>query len=103
TFGDTHGAPPTGVYVIQNTPGSSTTAASGTILQFSSAATGVATPVATIANLNVTSLGFLAVDATGDIYTTAAEGTTGSSILEFPVDASNNAQPTRSIPFNATT
>jgi hypothetical protein len=103
TFGDTHGAPPTGVYVIQNTPGSSTTAASGTILQFSSSATGVATPVSTIANLDVTSLGFLAVDATGDIYTTAAEGTTGSSILEFPVDSSNNAQPTRSIPFNATT
>lgn len=104
TFGDTHGAPSTGVYVIQNTPASgTTTAATGTILQFSSTASGVATPVSTIANLNVTSLGFLAVDATGDIYTTAVEGTTGSSILEFPVDSSNNAQPTRSIPFNATT
>jgi sugar lactone lactonase YvrE len=109
TFGDTHGAPPTGVYVIQNTPASgTTTAASGTILQFSSAATGVATPVSTIANLNVTSLNFLAVDATGNIYTTASEtatdgGTASSSLIEFPVDSSNNAQPTRSIPFNATT
>jgi hypothetical protein len=103
TFGNTHGAPSTGVYVIQNTPATTTTAATGTIIQFSSAASGVATPVSTIANLNVTSLGFLAVDATGDIYTAAVEGTTGSSILEFPVDSSNNAQPTRAIPFNATT
>ena len=103
TFGDTNGAPSTGVYVIQNTPSTTTTAATGTILQFSSAASGVATPVSTIANLNVTSLGFLAVDATGDIYTAAVEGTAGSSILEFPVDSSNNAQPTRTIPFNDTT
>ncbi len=102
TFGDTHGAPSTGVYVIQNTPAADT-AAAGTILQFSTAASGAATPTATIANLNVTSLGFLAVDGTGDIYTTATEGTTGTSILEFPVTSSNNAQPTRSIPFNATT
>ena len=79
------------------------TAATGTILQFSTSASGAATPVSTIANLNVTSLGFLAVDATGNIYTSATEGTTGTSLLEFPVDSSNNAQPTRSIPFNATT
>jgi hypothetical protein len=106
TFGDTHGAPSTGVYVIQNTPASTTgttTAATGTILQFSTSASGAATPVSTIANLNVTSLAFLAVDGTGDIYTSATEGTTGTSLLEFPVDSSNNAQPTRSIPFNTTT
>ena len=103
TFGDTNGAPSTGVYVIQNTPATTTTAATGTILQFSTSATGAATPDSTIANLKVTSLGFLAVDGTGDIYTSATEGTTGTSILEFPVDSSNNAQPTRSIPFNTTT
>ncbi|MGA8939977.1 MAG: hypothetical protein WB439_12515 [Acidobacteriaceae bacterium] len=105
TFGDTNGAPSTGVYVIQNTPATTTpaAAATGTILQFSTDASGAATPVSTIANLNVTSLGFLAVDGTGNIYTAATEGTTGSTILEFPVDSSNNAQPTRSIPFNATT
>ncbi|MGA7157067.1 MAG: hypothetical protein WBY53_09485 [Acidobacteriaceae bacterium] len=105
TFGDTNGAPSTGVYVIQNTPATTTPAAAakGTILQFSTAATGTATPVSTIANLNVTSLAFLAVDGTGDIYSAATEGTTGSDILEFPVDSSNNAQPTRSIPFNTTT
>jgi hypothetical protein len=104
TFGDTNGAPSTGVYVIQNTPASGTaTAATGTILQFSTSASGTTTPVSTIANLNVTSLAFLAVDGTGDIYTSATEGTTGTSLLEFPVDSSNNAQPTRSIPFNTTT
>jgi hypothetical protein len=112
TYGDTNGAPSTGVYVIQNTPApssgsiakvTSTTTATGTILQFSTSASGAATPVSTIANLNVTSLAFLAVDGTGDIYTTATEGTTGTSILEFPVNSSNNAQPTRSIPFNTTT
>ena len=106
TYGNTHGAPSTGVYVIQNTPASTTgttTAATGTILQFSTAASGAATPVSTIANLNVTSLAFLAVDGTGDIYASATEGTTGASLLEFPVDSSNNAQPTRSIPFNTTT
>jgi hypothetical protein len=103
TFGDTNGAPSTGVYVIQNTPATTTAVATGTILQFPTSAAGTATPVSTIANLNVTSLAFLAVDGTGDIYTSATEGTTGTSILEFPVDSSNNAQPTRSIPFNTTT
>jgi hypothetical protein len=112
TFGDTNGAPTTGVYVIQNTPppasssiakATSPAATTGTILQFSTSASGASTPVSTIANLNVTSLAYLAVDGTGDIYTTAAEGTTGSSVLEFPVNSSNNAQPTRSIPFNTTT
>ncbi|HSY36385.1 MAG TPA: hypothetical protein VK814_11595 [Acidobacteriaceae bacterium] len=113
TFGDTNGAPSTGVYVIQNTPApasssiakatSTTPATTGTILQFSTSASGAATPVSTIANLNVTSLAFLAVDGMGDIYTAATEGTTGTSVLEFPVNSSNNAQPTRGIPFNTTT
>ena len=112
TFGNTNGAPTTGVYVIQNSPApasgsiakaTSTSAATGTILQFSTSASGASSPVSTIANLNVTSLAYLAVDATGNIYTTATEGTTGSSVLEFPVNSSNNAQPTRGIPFNATT
>ncbi len=106
TFGDTNGAPSTGVYVVQNTPAPATgtsTKATGTILQFSTSASGASTPVSTIANLNVTSLAFLAVDGTGDIYTSATEGTTGTSILEFPVNSSNNAQPTRGIPFNTTT
>ena len=86
TFGDTNGAPSTGVYVIQNTPApssgsaakatSTTAAGTGTILQFSTSASGAATPVSTIANLNVTSLAFLAVDGTGDIYTAATDGTT---------------------------
>ena len=113
TFGDTNGAPSTGVYVIQNSPApatgsaakatTATTAATGTILQFSTSASGAATPVSIIANLNVTSLAFLAVDGTGDIYTAATEGTTGNSILEVPVNSSNNAQPIRGIPFNTTT
>jgi hypothetical protein len=104
TFGNTHGAPSSGVYVIQNTPASgTTTAATGIILQFPTTATGATAPVSTIANLNVTSLNFLAVDGLGDIYTSATEGTTGTSLLEFPVTSSNNAQPTRTIPFNATT
>jgi len=103
TYGDTHSAPSTGVYVIQDTPASGTAVATGTILQFSTTASGATTPVSTIANLNATSLGFLAVDGTGDIYTTAAEAKTGTSIVEFPVTSSNNAQPSRSIPFNATT
>jgi hypothetical protein len=111
TYGNTHAAPTTGVYVIQNTAAASTsggsatttTGATGTILQFDTAATGAATPVSTIANLDVTSLGFLAVDGFGDIYTSAIEGTAGASILEFPVTSSNNAQPTRAIPFNTTT
>jgi hypothetical protein len=103
TFGKTTGAPANGIYVIQNAAASGTLAASGSVLQFSSTATGAAAPTATIANLDVTSLGFLAVDGTGNIYTAATEGTTGTSLLEFPVGSQNNAQPTRSIPFNATT
>jgi hypothetical protein len=103
TFGKTSGAPANGIYVIQNTAASGTVAASGSVLQFSSTATGTASPTATIANLNVTSLGFLAVDGTGNMYTAATQGTTGISLFEFPVGSQNNAQPTRSIPFNATT
>ncbi len=103
TFGNTHGAPSVGVYVIQNNAASGSTAASGQILQFSTSSSGVTAPLSTIANLNVTSLAYLAVDGDGDIYTGATEGSSGSSIVEFPVDSSNNAQPIRSIPFNSTT
>jgi hypothetical protein len=104
TYGHTTGAPTNGVFVIQNTPASgTTTAASGSVLEFSPTASGAAAPVATIANLNVTSLGFLAVDATGNVYTAATEGSTGTSLVEFPVGSQNNAQPIRSIPFNSTT
>jgi hypothetical protein len=104
TYGHTTGAPANGVFVIQNTPASgTTTAASGSILEFSASASGASSPVATIANLNVTSLGFLAIDGTGNVYTAATEGTAGTSLVEFPVGSQNNAQPTRSIPFNSTT
>jgi hypothetical protein len=104
TYGHTTGAPANGVFVIQNTPASdTTTVASGSILEFSSSASGDSSPVATIANLNVTSLGFLSVDGTGNVYTAATEGTSGTSLVEFPVGSQNNAQPTRSIPFNSTT
>ena len=103
TYGNTTGAPATGVYVLQNTAATGTTAASGSVLQFSSTASGVATPVATIQNLNVTSLSLLAIDGTGNLYTAATQGTTGTSLVEFPTGSQNNAQPTRSIPFNTTT
>ncbi len=103
TYGITSGAPATGIYVIQNTPAAGTTVASGSVLQFSSTASGAAAPVSTITNLNVTSLGFLAIDGTGNLYTAATQGTTGTSLVEFPVGSQNNAPPTRSIPFNTTT
>jgi|GEM_PF-2490242 len=103
TYGNTSGAPATGVYVIQNHAASGTTAASASVLQFSSTASGAATPVSAITNLNVTSLGFLAIDGTGNLYTAATQGTTGTSLVEFPVGSQNNAQPIRSIPFNTTT
>ena len=104
TFGHTTGAPANGVFVIQNTPANGTsTAAAGSILEFSANASGASSPVATIANLNVTSLGFLAADGTGNVYTAATEGTAGTSLIEFPVGSQNNAQPIRSIPFNGTT
>ena len=103
TYGKTTGAPATGVYVIQDTAASGTTAASGSVLQFSASATGVATPVSSITNTNVTSLALLATDGLGDLYTTSTEGTVGSSLIEYPAGSTNNAQPIRSIPFNTTT
>ena len=102
TYGHTTGAPENGVFVIQNTPAGDTTAASGSILEFSASASGASSPIATIANLNVTSLGFLAVDGTGNVYTAATEGTAGTSLVEFPVGSQNNAQPIASIPFDTT-
>ena len=103
TYGKTTGAPATGVYVIQDTAASGTTAASGSVLHFSASAAGAATPGSTIANTNVTSLAFLATDKLGNLYTTSTQGTAGTSLIEYPAGSTNNAQPIRSIPFNATT
>ena len=103
TFGNIHAAPAVGVYVIQNNAASGSTAASGEILQFSTSSSGVTAPLSTIDNSKTTSLAYLAVDGYGDIYTSAAEGSRGSAILEFPVGSSNNAQPIGDIPFNSTT
>ncbi len=109
TYGNTTGAPGIGVYVIQNTAATSTSPASASILEFSTSATGTATPISTIANPGVSSLAFLAVDGTGNLYTstttttTATPSTSATSILEYPMGSQNNAQPTRSIPFNTTT
>lgn len=109
TYGNTTGAPGTGVYVIQNTAATSTSSASASVLEFSTSASGTATPIATIANPGVTSFAFLAVDATGNVYTaattttTATPSTSATSIVEYPMGSQNNAQPTRSIPFNTTT
>jgi hypothetical protein len=103
TYGNTTGVPATGVYVIQNTPVSGTTAASASVLEFSPSASGAATPIATIANTGVTALAFLAVDGYGNLYTTASQGTTGTSLIEYLAGSSNNTQPIRSLPFNTTT
>ena len=103
TFGNIHAAPAVGVYVIQNNAASGSTTASGEILQFSTSSSGVTAPLSTIENSKTTSLAYLAVDGYGDIYTSAAEGSSGSAILEFPVGSSNNAQPIGDIPFNSTT
>lgn len=103
TYGKTTGAPATGVYVIQDMAASGTRAASGSVLQFSASATGAATPVSTIATTNVTSVAFLATDSLGNLYTTSTQGTAGTSLIEYLAGSTNNAQPIRSIPFNATT
>ena len=103
TYGKTTGAPATGVYVIQDTAASGATAASGSVLQFSALATDAATPVSTIATTNITSLAFLATDSLGNLYTTSTQDTVGTSLIEYPAGSTNNAQPIRSIPFNATT
>jgi hypothetical protein len=100
TYGNTTGAPGTGVYVIQNTTANSTT--NGSVLEFSTSATGAATPISTLTGPNGSSLDFLAADGSGNIYTTA-QSTAASSVLEYTVGSANNAQPIRSIPFNATT
>ena len=107
TYGNTSGAPGTGVYVIQDTAATGTTSAS--VLEFSTASTGASTPIATIANPGVTSFAFLAVDGTGNLYTSATTttaatpSTSTTSIVEYPMGSQNNAQPTRSIPFTAAT
>lgn len=103
TYGTTTGAPTTGVYVVQNTTGSSTVAASGSILEFSANASGTATPVSIIANNNVNSLALLTIDGSGNLYTTSTQSTAGTSLIEYPVGSTNNVQPIRTIPFNSTT
>ena len=103
TFGNIHGAPAVGVYVVQNNPVSGSTAASGEILQFSTSSSGVTAPISTINYSKATSLAYLSLDGYGDVYTSATEGSSGSAILEFPVGSSNDAQPIGDIPFNSTT
>ena len=108
TYGNTTGAPGTGIYVIQNTAATSTSHASASVLEFSTSASGAATPIATIANPGVTSLALLAIDATGNLYTSASSTTTTptttfTAILEYPTGSQNNAQIIRSIPFTAAT
>jgi hypothetical protein len=103
TYGNTTGAPATGIYVIQNTASHDTTAASGAILQFSSTASGAASPVSTIATTNVAAADLLATDALGNLYTTAIQGAAGRSLIEYPAGSANGAHPVRSIPFNSTT
>jgi hypothetical protein len=95
-----NGAPGVGVYVIQNTTANGTT--NGSILEFSTSGSGAATPISTIAGPTGSSLDFLATDGFGDIYTTS-QSTAASSVLEYAFGSANNAQPIRSIPFNATT
>jgi hypothetical protein len=106
TTGTTTGAPGVGVYVIQTTSAIAVTTGQGvtnaSILEFSTAATGATTPIATITVPTDTALDFLAADGSGDIYTTS-QSTASSSVLEYTVGSENNATPVRSIPFNATT
>jgi hypothetical protein len=101
TYGNTAGAPATGVYVIQNTTAASGTT-SGNILQFSSTSTGAATPTSTLNGPAGSALDFLAVDQLGDLYTTS-QSSASSSLLEYPVDSSASAQAVRSIPFSTAT
>lgn len=107
TYGNTTGAPGTGVYVLQNTAATSTTPASASILEFSTSATGASTPIATITNPGVTSLALLAVDGMGNLYTTATTTTAPlvsvTSIIEYPMGSQGNAPNTRIIPANAAT
>ena len=79
------------------------TAATGTILQFSTSASGAATPVSTIANLNVTSLGFLAVDGHRRHLHLRHRRHHRHLPPRVPRRLLQQRQPTRSIPFNTTT
>lgn len=101
TTGVTTGAPATGVYVLQNTPASGTTAADGSILEFSPTATGAAAATSTITSPAGTSLAYLAVDGTGNIYTSSATSS-ASAIDEYAIGSTNAAMVKRSIPFNST-
>jgi uncharacterized protein YceK len=102
TTGVTTGAPATGVYVLQNTPASGSTAAAASILEFSPNATGSASASSTISAPSATALEFLAVDGLGNIYTSAS-ASAGSSIDEYALGSTNSAAAKRSIPFDSTT
>ena len=85
----------------QNTAATSTTSATGSILEFSTGASGAATAVSTLSVVGTTSLQFLATDALGNIYTTSQSSKT-SAINEYAAGSTNDAPSTRSIPFNTT-
>ncbi|MBW4039042.1 MAG: hypothetical protein HIU91_09245 [Acidobacteria bacterium] len=102
TTGATTGAPNVGIYVIQNTPATGTTLASGSILELSTAATSSSSPVSTIASPSSTALEFLGIDALGDIYT-SSQSSKSSAINEYGAGSTGNAPTKRSIPFNSTT
>jgi hypothetical protein len=101
TYGNTAGAPATGVYVLQNTTAADGTT-NGSVLQFSSSSSGAAIPSSTLNAAAGSSVATLAIDQLGNLYTTS-QSSTSSSLVEYAVDSSNNAQPIRSIPFSSTT
>ena len=88
------------VYVIQNptTFGSG----SGMILQFSSTATGAATPKSTITAPADTSFGSVATDSSGNIYVTA-NSPTSVDLREYSTGSTGSATPVRLVPGNSTT
>jgi hypothetical protein len=88
------------VYVLQ-VPSNS--AASGSILQFSSTANGVVSPTSTITVSGATFNG-LAADGSGNLYSDEVSG--GNSfgqVVEFAAGATGAATPIRSIPGNTVT
>ncbi|MGC1782256.1 MAG: hypothetical protein WA708_07050 [Acidobacteriaceae bacterium] len=87
-------------YVIQNPAifGSG----SGMILQFSSTATGAATPKSTITAPADTSFGSLATDSSGNIYV-AANSPISLDVREYSTGSTGSATPIRLLPSNTTT
>ena len=88
------------VYVIQNpaTFGSGP----GAVLQFPAASTGSVSATATITATTNASFGYLATDATGNLYVSSDTATTGD-IREYAAGATGTATPLRTLPANATT